>query len=1015
MRFKIIIFFFILFIQQVHAQYDIRFNHHTIEDGLPDNTVQCMQQDEKGLIWFGTKDGLCCSDGYSNTIYKHRPGDSTSISGNSITCLCEDKNNLLWIGTTTGLSCYDPVKRMFTNFYFTRWSSDLDNKFINALYQDKRGNLWVGTLMGLYSINIENRQMKNIKFTLSNDKYENKVCGITGNVKGRLIVVTFRSVLYSDDSGKIFKAALSGGAFSHLYSDKNEKIWFGDWGHPYLYELDSYTLKCKRFIIDTQKMVHYPHYIASSINALNDSILIIGTQWGGSGPDNGGVLFFNWKTGKFKQYNHEKNAPHSLNDNHIFCILIDRQQTVWIGTENGADYFNYRQLYFHWLEATEWGKVSLSVPMITGVAEDKNGSLWITTFGSGLMQFTPNTRNLISYSIPANKSPDNLLNTYQSMLFSGDTLLLASREGLVSFSLKDHSFNVHSFHEPGLKLINSSSIASIVKTKNGNYWFGTFRHGIYEYNSKSKKVTQYLNSDSMKLMEHNNLLYFISEDTRGNIWAGFCNDGFCKINPVSGEIHWNEPGDNRQAIEERGQITDIYCAVNGDIYLATSAEGLIEYSSALTTWKSYTTVDGLADNNVQKLVPDMEGNLWCATLKGLSCFDLGKNIFRNFYKSNGLASNIFTGAGCCSQNGEIFLADNNTVEYYYPAEVLKSGVNLFPSVTGIEVLNKGYFSDFSKKLFLTYKDNVVSVNFSAFDFINEKEDRFAYLLEGFDEAWVYCGNRHFASYTNLPGGDYTFRLKVRNASGNWVESANPVFIHFSTPYWKTWWFLTLCWLSVFSLGYLVYYLQMQRKVEAEKIRSRLARDLHDDIGSALSSISIFSDVVSKKVSKSGTEDAEILNKISNTANEAMQNMSDIVWSINPGNDAFVNILTRMQYFASQILEAKNIALHFNASTEVESEKLTPDLRHNFYLIFKEVVNNIAKYSEAKNVDIKIRREGRELCMDVKDDGIGFDEVKIKSGNGLNSMKKRAENLRGHWQISSSPGSGTHCRLRLPIP
>jgi signal transduction histidine kinase len=222
-------------------------------------------------------------------------------------------------------------------------------------------------------------------------------------------------------------------------------------------------------------------------------------------------------------------------------------------------------------------------------------------------------------------------------------------------------------------------------------------------------------------------------------------------------------------------------------------------------------------------------------------------------------------------------------------------------------------------------------------------------------------------------------------------------------------------MAAFALGYLVYYLQLQRKVEAEAIRARLARDLHDDIGSALSSISIYSDVVGEKVRASIPEEAEILYKISNTANETMQNMSDIVWSINPGNDDFASILSRMQYFAAQITEAKNIVLHFSAGKELDSVKLAQNTKHDFYLIFKEALNNCAKYSEAKNVYVAIALKGHELCLDIRDDGKGFDITKTKQGNGLSTMKKRAEAMKGNWSLESFTGRGTYLELKIHIP
>jgi two-component sensor histidine kinase len=329
-------------------------------------------------------------------------------------------------------------------------------------------------------------------------------------------------------------------------------------------------------------------------------------------------------------------------------------------------------------------------------------------------------------------------------------------------------------------------------------------------------------------------------------------------------------------------------------------------------------------------------------------------------------------------------------------------------------MNKEYLSDIRQPLFLSYRDNYISFAFSAFDFLNEKGDQFAYYLEGFDKDWNYCGNRHFASYTNLPGGEYTLKLKVQNSEGVWIETTHPIHIHITTPYYRTWWFILLCGLAIFALGYLFYYLKIQRELEAVRLRARLARDLHDDIGSSLSSISIISNMARKKPEHVPEEARRIFTKISETSQRTLDSISDLVWTMDPENDLAEDLFMRMRVYTSETLEAKEISYEFNVTEQTGRIKMDMEKRKNFYLIFKEAINNIAKYSKCTKVIIDVKPNNGNLELKITDNGVGFAEPQAEqTGHGLKNMKQRALQMNGRITITSKPGKGTSIELIFP--
>jgi signal transduction histidine kinase len=221
-------------------------------------------------------------------------------------------------------------------------------------------------------------------------------------------------------------------------------------------------------------------------------------------------------------------------------------------------------------------------------------------------------------------------------------------------------------------------------------------------------------------------------------------------------------------------------------------------------------------------------------------------------------------------------------------------------------------------------------------------------------------------------------------------------------------------LLAFSAIYFIYRQRINKLLAVEKIRIKVARDLHDDMGSALSTINILSTMAKTKVGDDPVKSSEYIGKISDNSQRMMEAMDDIVWSIKPANDSMQKITARMREFATGILEAKDIELDFKVDEKVNEVKLNMEARRDFFLIFKEAVNNVAKYSRCSKCSIHIALHQHRLLLDVKDNGVGFDVNKADSGNGLSNMQKRADALKGRVSIQSKPGEGTQVTLNLPV-
>ena len=283
-------------------------------------------------------------------------------------------------------------------------------------------------------------------------------------------------------------------------------------------------------------------------------------------------------------------------------------------------------------------------------------------------------------------------------------------------------------------------------------------------------------------------------------------------------------------------------------------------------------------------------------------------------------------------------------------------------------------------------------------------------MEGFNDKWIDVGSRGYASFTNLDPGKYVFHVKASNNDRVWNETGSSITLIITPPFWKTWWFIFLCIISAAYVLYLFYRNRINQLLQLQNIRNKIASDLHDDVGSTLSSIALFSEVAQHQ----SKDVLPMLQSINESSRKMLDAMADIVWTINPENDNFEKIILRMKSFAYELLGAKKIDFEFEADDNVSTLKLPMDVRKNLYLIFKEATNNMVKYAEADKASFSISGNKEKLTMFIRDNGKGFDLSKNSQGNGLKNMKRRATEIGGNLLIESETGIGTTIQIILNL-
>jgi signal transduction histidine kinase len=551
-----------------------------------------------------------------------------------------------------------------------------------------------------------------------------------------------------------------------------------------------------------------------------------------------------------------------------------------------------------------------------------------------------------------------------------------------------------------------STIRFITEDKSGQLWMGT----------QSGRLVKYSNGQFNIVQDIGTIIYKIFIDKQGWLWLASHEKGLYAVNPVNGSIiqhYTSQDGEGRLYSNTGFDIEQL----NDDV-IVYGAGCLNFINKKAKTVRLLTYKEGLPSNSVFRLRVDKTGFLWIITGNGLCRFNPQNNRVTPYGRKDGiiLAEQTVTADYLCSK-GEVVFAGGNAVIMFPPSLFTSNQRPPDVTITDFKIFNSYIPIDSLQALpFVKLKNdqNSFSIYFSSLSYMQRDKLTYYYRLQGRDKNWIKANKWDYENYSLLPPGKYVFQVYCENIEGLRSKNITELNIYIRPPFWRSLWFISSV---LFLLALLIYYFhneRVKRLLAVEKIRNKVARDLHDDMGSTLSTINILTSMAKTKLVTDPVRTTDYLGKISDNSERMMEAMDDIVWSIKPSNDSMQKITARMREFATNVLEAKEIELEFNVAEEVYDVKLDMEARRDFFLVFKEAVNNAAKYSKATMVDILIRMKNKKLQFEIKDNGVGFDVAGADGGNGMGNMKKRAEAMAGQLSIVSEKGAGTTVTLKIPV-
>lgn len=502
-------------------------------------------------------------------------------------------------------------------------------------------------------------------------------------------------------------------------------------------------------------------------------------------------------------------------------------------------------------------------------------------------------------------------------------------------------------------------------------------------------------------------------DDEKYLWIATTMNGLFRYDKFNGGLrkYHSISGDNKSI--SSNYLLCITPDAKGNLWIGTRAGGLNYFDRNNETFTRFSEADGLSSNTIYSMVEDNAHHLWMGTANGLSCFDPVARKFRNFYTSDGLMNTEFNRwSAVKDKKGTLYFGGMSGIDYFKPEEVLQSGNQ--PPVVQLTTFKTGNQSlPLGEGLELNHKQNFITIEFAAMDFRNPSESQYMYKLEGANNEWINAENNHFAIFAALPPGKYVFRVKAATQNGVW-GAENSIAFTIRAPWWQRTWFYVLCALLIGSILYGFYRFRMNQLRKLYLVRSKISQDLHDEVGATLTSISFLSEVASNQASAGDQTTRQTLNKIGEFSREMIGEMNDIVWAINPANDKFEKIADRIRNFAMPLLSAKNIQFNLETDAGLNHVSLNMQQRKNLYLIFKEALNNAAKYAECSTVMVNISRENNHIRLDIIDNGKGFIEKEIIPGNGLINIRHRAKEIKADILIRSTHKDGTAVSISMPI-
>ncbi len=1024
---------------------------YTSADGLGSGFVDYLYRDSRGFMWFCTRNGLSRFDGSRFVTYQI--GDTSP----GVESIYETREGEYWISTTNGTYRFNPDENVLTG----TGSNSLNAEFVTGargvFFEDSKGTLWLtsGTLLKLVSSEGK-RKFEEVDWKVPQKAHTTfSTYRISETEDGSLWLFSSWGVSRKLPDGRLityqFEQEVYGGNGAvALEPDRSGRIWITILGDVFVIKPEpivslqgsqqSMTRALRPTLtVDARPGATIPmpkiggEIYSLKIDAKETSLVrrlfqsSDGDTWITAGDH-----LFQISNGEFIVHTAAEGLPETMSrmeedaagnlwiGGNSVLARLDRHGMVTFGKEDGANSSRF-----------------------SAINEGPDGSIYFANSDTYIAKLEGAKLRPARPDIP-NEVAHIWTSRFTMVDSRGDFWMLTSGalyrfSGISDFAQLDgrRPSEVYTTAD-GLK---SNGMFQIFEDSSGEIWLSTrgvssLGHGLARLRKGGDKFETFTEADGLPPRKAPSAF---AEDRYGNLWITYYEGGLSRFD---GERFDNfDPGEN---IPE-GLLPDLHVDRKGRLWIASTIDGLLrvdDTTARIPQFANISTRDGLSSNNIRTITEDDLGRIYLGTSSGIDCLSPDSGHIKHYSVDDGLAAD-FVVDSMKDGAGNVWFATSSGVSRLTPTtDDLRIPPNVLIGslrISGIEQPLSSLGALATDRGDLSHIENNVQIEFFGIDFRAGESLRYQYKLEGADADWSAPTEQRSVTFANLSPASYKFMVRVVNSEGLTSEIPAVITFRILPPIWARWWFIALAVLaaSVIVIAFYGYRMARLREVntaleearkaeeelrlsreerlaELEQVRSRIATDLHDDIGASLTQIAILSEVARAASKQNGA--TEPLSKITDVSNELVGTMSDIVWSINPSKDHLSDLTQRMRRFASDSCSPSGISLQFDASHAEDGVVVNSNIRRELFLIFKEAVNNIVKHSGAKHARVSIGRSGSDLAMRIEDDGIGLDPQAEHDGegNGIPSIRKRAGEMNAELEIGTVPNGGTFVEVKLPF-
>ena len=1031
------------------------FEQLSVKEGLTHNRINFIFQDSYGYMWATTAHGLNQFDGYSTKTYRFNPSDPHSLPANYLMEVFEAPDGDLWITPgiggiarfdrkTRGFSAYpleDPKeKESFWVVYdicwmdngevwlggnhglyrylpeqdtilqeTEQWEEEFPTLIVVSLAQ--RGDqLILGTNQGLYQYAPETNEITQLpvqfRDTPTGKPFEVKQ--FVEDSQGRFWVGTKGAgLLYAQGDQFISfpygAHPASASVITSLAEDDAGTLWLGDCEHGIWY-LPQGAKEFSRF--PTQNEFCYVECPDQ------------GDCWGFQPPDQLVRLDRDQNRaipGKPRELNRE--PPKT---DYVTAYDFDREGNLWIGTfESGLFRQDHQKEYFHTFSDFE----SLGASdFITAIKSDQEGRIWLRTRMEILVS---SSRQPGFQKMPPSGTPLGL------EIDSKGQIWILTREGLEFRNASGGLVKLYTNEELGGSTGYQGTVYLYADRKD-QLWVLS-GNGILRFDPETESSFVFSQLDTAAQNAH--LIgnpFTLYQDRAGTYWIGVVKYGMVKLEFEEGpegpeKIRYTPYSITNQETNPLGSATvsEIFEDESGKLWLGGYSNGLMSFDRETQTYEYYLLEDGRPVPNVQGILQDGNGHLWLSSSEGLFHFHPEEKRYRHFTYTDGLQSNLFMHhARCVGKDGRLYFGGIDGFNAFDPLNMHLAPLQHAPLIREIRVMGEPVQLETTyeevSEILLKPGQNFLSIDFSAVNFSYPEKITYAYQLEGLDEDWVETRERE-VNYRHLPPGKYNFKVRATVEGMSWDGPVRQLAVNVRPPFYRTAWFFVLLGLLIVVVALSIHFFRIRAKEqkfrEIEAIRKKAAADFHDELGHRLTRISLFTEVLQRKVNGSDTEVQTYLEKISVNSQDLYHSMRNFLWALDPEKDSAFELAVLLKDFGDEMFDRTGISFTMEEIPEdLKKISLNMDWKRHLVLIIKEALHNVLKHSGGTNVKLGVLSEGGSLVVQLEDDGKGFEtHGKSSKGFGLRNMQERAGKIGCELDINSTPGQGTRITLRGKVP